>query len=151
MCFSLTVFFSDMSFLSCCRIGRVSKKVPSLLVQVCQHVPHLGVLSLLAEDQACGLLNCDGPICRPRHYHLHCPQHPLHGDGALPHDSSFWGRLVHWQLGEKLQFTFSFVEPPLLVFISDCTCVLLASLLGVKVGNEWKMCVSHTYVAVCYI
>lgn len=37
--------------------------MPSLLVQVRQHVPHLGVLSLLAEDQARGLLNCHGPIC----------------------------------------------------------------------------------------
>lgn len=105
---------------SCCRIGGVSKEVPSLLVQVCQHVPHLGVLSLLAEDQACSLLDCHGPICRPRHYHLHCPQHPLHGNGALPHDSPIWGCLVHWQLGEKLQFTFSFVEPLPLVSISVC-------------------------------
>lgn len=64
------------------RTWRVEAEVPSLLVQVCSHLPHLGVLSRLDENQENGQPNCDGPIYGPSYYHLHCTEHIIYGHGA---------------------------------------------------------------------
>lgn len=119
---SHTLFGFFFFFVSFCRVGGVSEEVPSLLVQVCQYLPYLGVLSILAEDQAHSLLDCHGSICWPGHHYLHCPQYPLHGHGALSNDTPVWECPGDRQFGKKLQFSCVF---PFLVFFLFCHLSLL--------------------------
>lgn len=60
--------------------------MPPLLAQFCHQVPHLGMLSSVAEDQEVGETYCDGSICRPHYHHLHRTQHIVYGYGALSND-----------------------------------------------------------------
>ncbi len=73
-----------------------------MLVQVCQQLPYLGLLSSLAEGEGDYEHGGDGSICRPGHNHLHCSQHPLHGYGALPYDRQVQPCAVSWEPGELL-------------------------------------------------
>lgn len=69
------------------RTWRVEAEVPSLLVQVRSHLPYLGVLSKVDENQENGQPNCDGPIYGPSYYHLHCTEHIIYGHGAPPNET----------------------------------------------------------------
>lgn len=68
------------------RAGGVKAKVPSLLVHICQEVPDMGLLPLVAEDKGVGEDHGDGSFPGFRYHHMHCAEHPLHGPGALPND-----------------------------------------------------------------
>lgn len=70
------------------RDGGVSSEVPPLLVHFCQGVPDLGQVPVVAEGK--GVCEDDryGSLPRPGNNHLYRPQHPLHGHGALPHDTA---------------------------------------------------------------
>lgn len=72
----------------------------SMLVQVCQQLPDLGLLSSLAEGEGDYEHGGDGSVCRPGHNHLHCSQHSLHGYGALPYDRNVQPCAVSWEPGE---------------------------------------------------
>ena len=74
-------------FFSLSRVGGGSEAVPTLLVQVCGHVPEVGLLPAMGVLQKVDALCGDGPFCRLGHHHLHRAQHPLHGHGALSHDA----------------------------------------------------------------
>lgn len=54
----------------------------SLLVQICSQIPHLGVLSSVAENQENSKHDCDGPIYGPGYYLLHCTEHIIYGHGT---------------------------------------------------------------------
>lgn len=69
-----------------CRAGGVEAKVPSLLVHICQEVPDMGLLPLVAEDEGVREVHGDGSFPGSRYHHMHCAEHALHGPGALPHD-----------------------------------------------------------------
>lgn len=71
--------------------------MPSLLVQVCQHLPHLGLLSEVAEDQENSQDDRDGPVCRPSYHHMYCYEYSVHGYGALP---NVWGVQHHALCGK---------------------------------------------------
>ena len=83
------------------RAGGVQTEVSSLLVQVCQHVPDLGLLPSVAEGQGDREHGGHGSVCGPSHHHLHCAQHPVHGHGALPHDQGVQQRAVSGEPGER--------------------------------------------------
>lgn len=69
-----------------CRARGVEAEVPSLLVQIRQEVPDLGLLPLVAEDEGLGEVHGDGSFPGPGYHRMHCAEHPLHGPGALSHD-----------------------------------------------------------------
>lgn len=71
-----------------------------MLVQVCQQLPDLGLLSSLAEGEEDCEHGGDGSICRLGHNHLHCSQHPLYGYGTLPYDTRVQPCAVSWEPGE---------------------------------------------------
>lgn len=73
-------------FLPALRAGGSSPEVPILVVQICPHVPGVGLLLSVAEAEAICQAGGDGPLRGPGHHHLHRAQHAVHGHGALPHD-----------------------------------------------------------------
>lgn len=91
-----------MSF--CCglfvRARRVKTEVPPVLVQFCRNVPHLGMLSSMAEVQEGGQLDCNGSICGLNYHHLHRTKHTVYGHGALPDVWQFQQNAVCGQCGE---------------------------------------------------
>lgn len=77
-----------------CRVGGVEAEVSPLLVHICQDVPDMGMLPLVAEGEGVGDTDGDGSLPGPGHHHMHRAEHPLHGSGTLPYD----GRVQHYAL-----------------------------------------------------
>lgn len=77
--------------------------MPPLLVQICQQLPNLGLLPPVAESEGDRQHGGNGPIRRPGNHHLHRPQHPLHGNGALPHDQGVQQRALGRKSGEDFE------------------------------------------------
>ena len=92
----------------CTRTRGVKAEVSSLLVQVCSHIPDLGMLSKVDEDKEESSSGRDGPICWPRHHHMHCPKHHVHGHGTSTHGSQFLQNALCGELREWRAFACSF-------------------------------------------
>lgn len=58
----------------------------SMLVFICQKVPDMELLPLVAEVEGVGEVHGDGSFSGSWYHHMHRAQHPVHGSGALPHD-----------------------------------------------------------------
>lgn len=71
------------------RAGGVEKEVSAVLVHFCPQVPDMGLLSTMVEDQESGRTHCDGSVHGLDHYHLHCAEHSLHGNGTPAHVYGF--------------------------------------------------------------
>lgn len=69
-----------------CRAGGVKAEVSPLLVHLCQEVPDMGMLPLVATGEGVGDVDGDGSLPGPGYHHMHRAEHPLHGSGTLPHD-----------------------------------------------------------------
>lgn len=61
--------------------------MPTLLVQVCRHIPKVGLLCTLDQIQKVCVLHRDGPFRGPGHHNLHHTEHNVHGHGTLSNDS----------------------------------------------------------------
>lgn len=84
----------------CFRLWRGAEAMSSMLVRLRQHLSEVELLWLLAVAQAVALHHCHGPIRRPWHYHLYCPQYRLHGYGALSNDGAVRGATECWKSGQ---------------------------------------------------
>lgn len=87
--------------MSVCRAGGVEAEVPPLLVHVCQEVPDMGLLPLVAAGEGVGEVHGDGSFSGSGYHHMHCAEHPLHGPGALPHDRRVQHHALSGQLGKE--------------------------------------------------
>lgn len=102
-CFKLVAKYKGIIKHFCfSRAWGVETEVSPLLVQVCQHLSDLGLLSSVAENQRSCQHGGHGPLCGPHHHSLHRPQHPFHGHGALPHDPTVWYGPLSWKPGKYI-------------------------------------------------
>lgn len=89
--------------------------MPPVLVHLCRNLPHLGMLSSMAEVQEGGQLDSNGSICGLNYHHLHCAKHTVHGHGALSHvyqlyRSAVYGQLREWAVKCPKKFVFFFLK-----------------------------------------
>lgn len=88
------------------RAWRVKTEVPPMLVHFCRNLPHLGMLSSMAEVQEDSEFDCNGSICRPNYHHLHRTKHTVYGYGTSSNVSQLYLIAVYRQFGEWIELGF---------------------------------------------
>lgn len=111
-----------------------------MLVHFCRNLPHLGMLSSMAEVQESGQLDCNGSVCRPGYYHLHRIKHTVYGYGASSNVSQLYRSAVYRQLREwtekgffffflKRGFVYKWLPPLCFVFTQVFTGIFTAEMV----------------------